>query len=587
MLTETASRLRDWALFAAAALLPALALGGLGLRALGSEEAAIEREAKLALEATADRVIREIESALPEAAARAASAPQRLDELAPPFATPLALESDRGLPASPRDRERHPPTDARCSAMLAALATTREPSARAAQRRALLSQCEGARAPSGRFVYPLVAVEGLAPEEGPALVAWLEANAARLSSAERAALALDLAPLPLSAPLRARADALLHAADAQPVELAALLREPEVAAALRAPTGPGGAIDWRAASSIGALRAAPGGRFVGYVVHRGSLEIALGRGFPKVAPEQRVALGADRARAHELVATRALSPALVLAASYADPLFLAKRTTRSRRVLAAVALSATASAFVIAALLFARVRAARRASELRTDFVAAVSHELRTPIASVRMFAELLEEGRVEDDERAEVYAALGGEARRLSTTVDRLLGFARLASGKRPLDRALQSVSAVVEESLRVFEERHREHRLTRALAPDAEAFVDAAEVRLAVDNLLANARKYAPDGAPYEVRVTREGAGVAIAIADHGPGIARRDQARIFEPFERADDRLSRATEGSGIGLSLVRNVARAHGGEARVESEPGHGATFTIWLPRGTTA
>jgi signal transduction histidine kinase len=83
----------------------------------------------------------------------------------------------------------------------------------------------------------------------------------------------------------------------------------------------------------------------------------------------------------------------------------------------------------------------------------------------------------------------------------------------------------------------------------------------------------------------VRREGGGVAITVKDRGPGIARRDQGRIFEPFERADDRLSRATEGSGIGLSLVQHVARAHGGRASVESEPGKGAAFTLWIPAGT--
>jgi signal transduction histidine kinase len=124
------------------------------------------------------------------------------------------------------------------------------------------------------------------------------------------------------------------------------------------------------------------------------------------------------------------------------------------------------------------------------------------------------------------------------------------------------------------------------RSLDPEVEASIDANELRLAVDNLLTNARKYAPDGAPYEVTVARdhERNGVTISIADHGPGIPRNAQARIFEPFERVDDRLSRATEGSGIGLSLVRHVARAHGGEVRVDSTPGNGARFTIWLPRG---
>src|SRR6185369_7159081 len=98
----------------------------------------------------------------------------------------------------------------------------------------------------------------------------------------------------------------------------------------------------------------------------------------------------------------------------ADPGAVARRATRSRRILGALGAFATVGAFALAALLFARMRAARRSSELRTDFVAAVSHELRTPIASMRMLSELLEEGRVEAAEQREVFEALAREARRL-----------------------------------------------------------------------------------------------------------------------------------------------------------------------------
>ncbi len=220
--------------------------------------------------------------------------------------------------------------------------------------------------------------------------------------------------------------------------------------------------------------------------------------------------------------------------------------------------------------------------------MAAVSHELRTPIASMRMLAELLEEGRVEPDEQAEVFEALAREARRLGETVDRLLGFSRMAAGRYAIERAEARVAEVVAASVDTFEERHPElPPVERALDEGVIAAIDAGQIRLAVDNLLANAAKYAPGGAPYLVRVAREGAGVALTVGDHGPGVARRDQARIFEPFERADDRLSRATEGSGIGLSLVQHVARAHGGRAFVKSEPGGGAAFTLWVPCNRSA
>ena len=277
-----------------------------------------------------------------------------------------------------------------------------------------------------------------------------------------------------------------------------------------------------------------------------------------------------------------------LALGWADPNAVARQTKRSHLVLVGVAVGAALVAAALAALLFARMRAERRLSALRTDFVAAVSHELRTPIASVRMLAELLDEDRVEPDERAEVHQALAREARRLGNTVDRLLSFSRMEAGKVSATLRPMEVAAVVDEAIDTFLERYPEAApIERQLDPDARAPMDEAAIRMAVDNLLCNARKYAPEGHPYEVRVTTVAEGVEIGVTDHGPGISRADQRRILRPFERANDRLSEATEGAGIGLSLVGHVARSHGGRLRVESEPGQGATFILWLAGGDDA
>jgi signal transduction histidine kinase len=113
-------------------------------------------------------------------------------------------------------------------------------------------------------------------------------------------------------------------------------------------------------------------------------------------------------------------------------------------------------------------------------------------------------------------------------------------------------------------------------------EADVDAVLLGLVFDNLLGNAAKYAPEGAPYRVVIERAGDVVSVSVADRGPGLDRKARERIFLPFERADDRLVRATEGTGVGLALVRGIAEAHGGRAHVISEPGKGATFIVELP-----
>ena len=102
------------------------------------------------------------------------------------------------------------------------------------------------------------------------------------------------------------------------------------------------------------------------------------------------------------------------------------------------------------------------------------------------------------------------------------------------------------------------------------------------AVQNLLDNAFKYTGTDKRIAVDVQRAGRDVEIVVSDNGPGIARADQNRIFDSFYRVDDRLSRATEGSGLGLALTRHIVHAHGGKIRVESEPGKGARFVIVLP-----
>jgi signal transduction histidine kinase len=593
VLTARLGRLRDWALFAAAALAPAVAVGVLGLRALVNEEAGARREVALGLDAAADRVSRDVERGVARAAvdlgglvvdADSGKAAAALARVAPPFAVPVLLGLDRSVlvpaPAArvvPAPRDAGAPAPSRCRAMaaelsLAALSGRRDDPETATIRRELLAGCPEVRSASGRFLWPVVALDdrwrGAVSDE--AVAGWIEAHAALLSEPEREATRIDT-DRALEGTARDRASRALSTSWSRRDAIAAALAGPASATALRSGPDRSGFVTWHAGTSLGMLRPLDDGRLAGFVVDKDSVEDALASGAIALPAGMRGIAVVGSAARHEdagegrLVATAVIAGELALRLVPSDPGAVARQATRSRRLLAALGGSATALAFGLAALLFARMRAARRSSALRTDFVAAVSHELRTPIASMRMLAELLEEGRVEPGEQGEVFEALARESRRLGETVDRLLGFSRMAAG------------------LDTFEERHPElPRVDRALDGEATAAVDAAQIRLAVDNLLANAAKYAPGGTPYRVSVERLGAGIAITVADHGPGVPRRDRRRIFEPFERADDRLSRATEGSGIGLSLVQHVARAHGGRASVAGEPGRGAAFTLWIP-----
>ncbi len=602
MLSPRASRLRDWALFAAAASVPAICVGVLGLRALANEADGARREVALGLSTASARLSRALDQETDRAAAALAALPidgapeaaaGALAGIAPPFAAPVLLAPDRSVLLPPQAALPPAPAPAGCAA-LARAAAGPDAQGRAGARRDFLARCAEARSPAGRWLWPVLALdaaEGRAVDvDQPAVAAWLEAHAAGLSEAERQAAAIEV-DAALSGEPRERARAALAAPRPERDALVAELRRGGLDAALRARPDARGLVSWRAGASAGTLRALPDGRSAGFVIHAGSLAGWLRGGAGPVPPDVRadvLAGAAGRApAAPELggapAALLSIAPELAVRLSPADPAAVARHAARGKRLLVGVGAAAAALALGLAALLFARMRAARRSSELRTDFVAAVSHELRTPIASVRMLAELLEEGRLAPEEHREVFEALGRESRRLGETVERLLGFSRMMAGRAAADRAPARVAEAVAASIDRFEERNPEMPgVERELDPAAEASIDAGQIELAVDNLLANALKYAPLAAPYRVRVARERGGVAIAVEDRGPGVARRDQRRIFEPFERADDRLSHAVSGSGIGLSLVRHVARAHGGSARVESEPGRGAAFTLWIP-----
>ncbi|MDC0743848.1 sensor histidine kinase [Polyangium mundeleinium] len=595
MLTERAARLRDLLLFVTLALLPSIAVGVLGLRAVEGEEAAQRREAQSALDFSAERLRLRVEQALAEADVALAAArfgpdlqdaERTLAGIVPPFAAPLLLDRDRALalPAAPPASAASPASTPHCNTLAATFTTTKNPGARKAARKELLDLCPDVRGAGGRFLYPVVALSNLSESEAPALVAWIEGHASSLAPGEREATREEITTAAaLGEALRARALLALKGSPSTRGRILEALRSEEAATALRGGPDRAGMLRFRAPGAIFVLRALDDGRLAGLVVLGESLAASLDAGFPAMQPGERALFAPTVSSFGDLRGTTLLSPGLAMHVVPVDRTAIDRRAARSRRVLAAIGGGAVALSLGLLALLWARMRAARRTSELRVDFVSAVSHELRTPVSSVRMFAELLESGRVEPEEQHEVFEALARESKRLGDTVERMLSLGRMAKGRLAAVRAEADLATVADEALLAFEERFPDvPAIERAIDAPAPAHVDPGLVRLALDNLLDNARKYAPDGAPYRLVVRRADEGITIRVEDRGPGISRRDQKRIFEPFERLDDKLSRETEGSGLGLSLVRHVMRAHGGTARVESEPGRGATFLLIFP-----
>ena len=249
------------------------------------------------------------------------------------------------------------------------------------------------------------------------------------------------------------------------------------------------------------------------------------------------------------------------------------------------AVAVALAAGVMVALLGARD--AMRLSQMKSDFVSNVSHELRTPVASIRLFAEMLKRGRTLDADKVIQYGThIEAESRRLSRLIDNILDFSRIESEQKEYRLEPTRVLEVVRPVLDAVEARRPQTglRLVRDLPQDPGplAWLDADAIGQALFNLLDNAIKYSEGADEIVVHVRAERGQAAIAVEDHGIGIAKKDQAKVFDRFHRVGTGLVHDVKGSGLGLAIVAHVARAHGGRVSVDSELGRGSTFTLWLP-----
>jgi signal transduction histidine kinase len=225
-------------------------------------------------------------------------------------------------------------------------------------------------------------------------------------------------------------------------------------------------------------------------------------------------------------------------------------------------------------------------AKLKSDFVSNVSHELRTPLALIRLYAETLELGRIStQDKKQQYYRIIRKESERLTALINNILDFSRIEAGRKEYEFRETDIAELVRNTMDSY--RYQVEQQGFELEENIESnlpqvYVDREAIARALVNLVNNALKYSNHEKFLGVKLYRENRVVKLEVVDHGIGIARRDQAKIFEKFYRAGDPLVHNTKGSGLGLSLVRHISQAHGGDIEVESTPGRGSRFILWLP-----
>jgi signal transduction histidine kinase/tetratricopeptide (TPR) repeat protein len=240
-------------------------------------------------------------------------------------------------------------------------------------------------------------------------------------------------------------------------------------------------------------------------------------------------------------------------------------------------------------LLWRDVRREVLMARMRSQFVSSVSHELKTPLTAIRMFAETLRLGRAKDPSTQNEYLdTIVNESERLTRLLNNVLDFSKIEQGRRTYHPAPASLAEIVRAAARAMEYPLKQQGFALDIRVDEglpDVRVDRDAIEQAVLNLLSNAMKYSGESRTIGLGVRRENDRAVVQVVDKGIGIDPKDQERIFEEFYRVPSRENHSLPGTGLGLSLVAHIAKAHGGSVRVESSPGQGSTFSLILPLGS--
>lgn len=232
-----------------------------------------------------------------------------------------------------------------------------------------------------------------------------------------------------------------------------------------------------------------------------------------------------------------------------------------------------------------------RLAQAKSDFVANVSHELKTPLSLLSLFSEILELGRVKNEEKKiEYYRIMRHESLRLNKIIDNILDFSKIEAGRKTYNFEEGDVGEVIEKVLASYRYQivNSGFDIHTNMQPDLPpVLIDREAMSQAISNLVDNAIKYSRDVKQLSITTKTSGTDLSIEMTDRGIGIPRAEQAKVFEKFYRVGNGLVHDVKGSGLGLSLVKHIIEAHKGTISVESDVGKGTRFTIRLPLASSA
>ncbi|MDZ7722381.1 MAG: HAMP domain-containing sensor histidine kinase [candidate division KSB1 bacterium] len=225
-------------------------------------------------------------------------------------------------------------------------------------------------------------------------------------------------------------------------------------------------------------------------------------------------------------------------------------------------------------------------ARMKTNFVANVSHELRTPISLIRMYAETLEMGRIEGENKLKkYYRTILAETDRLSKLINNILDFSKIESNKKTYQMVRTDMKDLVEKALHIYHYHLQKNNFELDVHMTEHPVmlkVDPEAVTQAFVNLIDNAIKYSDSSQKIDINLNSHDNDVVLSVSDQGIGIPESEQDKIFDKFYRVGSSTVHNTKGSGLGLSLVKHIMQVHQGEVKLKSKPGEGSTFSLVFP-----